>query len=292
VTTEGEVAVYQGTDPSTASTWSRVGTYRIGRTLGAKAHIPAGGDIVIATDVGFVPLSQAIQKDFAVLAPAAVSAPIETVWNEAVNLRTGNWHCVVWSNNQMAVVLPPVTTGQPSLAYVTNARTGAWSKFTEWGGNCLEVFQGRLFMGGANGEVIECNVTGIDIQDAYTGVYIPLFNTLGSVGLKTTAMSRATLRSLAKPNDRLSMQKNFEVKLPASPVTTIAENPNAWDVGKWNEMQWGIQPASKTYQFWRATPSTGYAAAPAVQITSGGTVPFDAEIISIDVTYTSADEVV
>src|SRR3546814_4932486 len=38
VSTEGEVAVYQGSDPGEAATWSKVGVYRIGKPLGARAH--------------------------------------------------------------------------------------------------------------------------------------------------------------------------------------------------------------------------------------------------------------
>src|SRR3546814_7978346 len=49
VSTEGEVAVYQGSDPGEAATWSKVGVYRIGKPLGARAHFRGGGDIAIAT---------------------------------------------------------------------------------------------------------------------------------------------------------------------------------------------------------------------------------------------------
>src|SRR3546814_3635141 len=73
VSTEGEVAVYQGSDPGEAATWSKVGVYRIGKPLGARAHFRGGGDIAIATSVGLVPLSKAISLDVTSLNVATVS---------------------------------------------------------------------------------------------------------------------------------------------------------------------------------------------------------------------------
>ena len=43
VTTEGECAVYSGTDPSSASTWALQGVYRMGRPLNKNAWFKAGG---------------------------------------------------------------------------------------------------------------------------------------------------------------------------------------------------------------------------------------------------------
>src|SRR5690606_19735013 len=48
--TEGEVAVFQGSYPGAGlSDWQHVGTYRIGRPLGNRAHFRGGGDIAVAT---------------------------------------------------------------------------------------------------------------------------------------------------------------------------------------------------------------------------------------------------
>ena len=87
VTTEGEVAAYQGLSPDDAASWSKVGVYRIGKPMGKKAFIRAGGDLVIATTVGFVSLSSAVERDVAALGAAAVSYPIEDLWGQAVQER-------------------------------------------------------------------------------------------------------------------------------------------------------------------------------------------------------------
>jgi hypothetical protein len=289
-TTEGEVAVYQGTDPSTASTWSKVGVYRIGKPLGPEAHFRAGGDIVVSTDIGLVPLSSALQKDFSVLSASAVSAQIETIWNSEVSARFGAaWRCQVWTASQIAVVNPPTVNNLAPVLYVVNLRTGGWGKFTGWDSNCMTVFQNRLFFGSTGAQVIEANVTGTDLGQPYTGTYVPLFSDFGVPTTKTAGMSRAVLQSFAPLNEQLSMHAEFDVNLPSAPSGSLAPTSNVWDGGVWGAAIWGQGLTKATSANWHSTPNTGYAMAPAVQITSGSIVPLDATILRTDVTYTTGD---
>lgn len=290
ITTEGEVAVFQGSDPGSASTWSQVGVYRVGKPLGPKAFIQAGGDLVIATDIGFVPLSQALQKDYAALSPSAVSAPIEVEWNAAVRLRSSAaWHCAVWSAGQMVVVALPTINEQPARMFVANSRTGAWAPFTEWDGTCLVVFKGRLFFGSQGGRVVEANVTGLDEGEPYTATYVPLFDQLGVTGLKTAAMARAVLKAGATVRERLSMQTDYEIDLPPPPDAAPVAVSDVWGGMIWGEGMWGAQTAAKVQQFWRSVYGMGDAMAPAIQITSGSIVPLDTEIIRLDVAFNAGD---
>lgn len=293
ISTAGEAAIYQGTDPSTAATWSLVGVYRIGNPLGPKAFIPAGGDLVIATDLGFVPLSQALQKDYAALSPSAVSYPIETLWNASVSERSGaDWNCVVWSASQMVVAAPPTVPGTDPVMYVANARTGAWGVFENWSATCLVEFGTRAFFGSSDGKVIEANITGLDQGAPYTGSYIPLLNDLGSTGMKTTSMARAVLRGASPVNDRLAMQADFALNMPPPPDAASAATGSSWGVGLWGEAVWGSTAGLNTYQNWRSAPANGYALAPSLQITSGSIIPLDTQIVRMDVTYQSQDTVV
>lgn len=291
VTTEGEVAVYQGDNPSTAATWSKVGTYRIGKPLGPQAWIRAGGDLVIATDIGAVPLSQAIQRDYAALSPSAVSFPIETAWNEAVALRRSeNWHCVVWPERQMVVVSIPTVNEQPPAMYVANARTGAWANFTGWSGTCLEVFNGRMFFGSQEGKIIEAYVTGLDQGGTYTATYVPLFTDLGnSAALKVAEISRLVTRSAQTINPQLSVMVDYVVDLPASPSASPIAGGSEWDLGTWGVSVWGQEASKKIQQSWTSVGGIGYALAPAAQITSGSVIPLDCEIIRLELTYDTAD---
>lgn len=291
VSTEGEVAVYQGTDPSSATDWSLVGVYRIGKPLGKQAFIRAGGDIVIATDIGFVPLSQAIQRDYAALSPSAVSFPIEDAWREAVELRSGTeWRCEVWPSKQMVVVALPTVNEQRKEWFVANTRTGAWGDFTGWDATCLETFRGRLFFGSSAGRVVEANVTGSDEGDTFAGAYVPLFDDFRMPGsMKVAELARAIVRAGVEINALVSMQADFEVKLPAAPDATLISSSSTWGDAIWGQSVWGQAASTSTFQDWHSVGEYGYALAPSLQITSGENVPLDAEIIRMDITYTAGD---
>lgn len=315
VTTEGEAAIFQGTDPSVAADWRKVGVYRIGKPLGARAHIRAGGDLVIATDIGFVPLSQAIQRDYSALSPSAVSYPIEQAWNEAVAARSSlAWSCEVWPTKQMVLIALPTPSGETGQMYAGNARTGAWGLFTGWDGKCLQLFGDRLFFGSAGGKIIEAEVTGSDNGVPFTSVCVPLFDALKApASIKTSLLMRATLKARVEIAPQLSLQADYNVDLPAapSPAEAIADDNggggpivvvnDAWGSAIWGVSRWGVAqrivgqdpPTAggemRIFQRWQSVGGSGRAIAPGVQITAGSVGPVDVELVMVDMTYEMGD---
>lgn len=293
VTDEGQVSVYQGFSPEPDQGWSRVGVYKIGKPLGNLAHKRAGGDIIIATDIGDVPLSQAINRDVAALAPGAVSYAIETEWNLTVQERRFNpWHCVLWPERQMAIVAPPTGEDQSPMVLVANARTGAWTRFTGWDITCICVYDGRLFFGSKNGKVIEAYVTGMDEGLPFTASFVPLFRDLGSpMSLKIGKMGRAVLRGAQTVNDQVSMLTDYILSLPPSPAAAQITSDSVWGEAVWGQSVWGGRAEKQIQQRWASVGGAGYAVAPGLQITSGSLTPLDTELIRLELSYTAAEVV-
>jgi hypothetical protein len=292
VTTEGEVAVFSGADPASATTWSKTGVYRIGKPRGAKAFMRAGGDLVIATDIGFIPLSVATQRDIAALSPSAISYPIETGWNEAVAQRGTDWNCVVWPTQQMVIVAPPTGSGQQPLMLVANARTGAWCSFTNLDATCFALFQDRMFFGTDTGAVVEMEVTGSDQGATYTATVIPLFDPLKSpASLKTGLLARSSVRAKSKVEVKLSLQADYNIILPAPPDDISTVVGSVWGDAKWGSGVWGTEAAKQTFRDWQSVAGSGYALAVASQVTSGSSSPPDVEYIETELAYDMGDVV-
>lgn len=286
VTTQGEVAVFQGSNPSDANNWSKVGVYRIGLPRGNKAWVRDGGDLIFATSIGYVRLSEAVRRELAALGPAAVSFPIETAWNEAVERRPDPWHCEVWASKQMAVVALPTQGEETPAMFLANVRTGAWCRRPNWDGTCVIVFKERLFFGSQAGKVVEANVTGLDQGLPYTGVVVPLFDSLGApASLKISEMIMAFGMSPTPVNVQTSMQVDFRVSLPPAPDSLPVPIGNEWGNAIWGTSTWGSQPTLSPRRQWDAVAGEGYALSPAVQLTSGSIVPLDYELISTQTTY-------
>lgn len=287
---EGEVAIYQGTDPSTAATWSKVGVYRTGKPRGAKAHIRAGGDVVTATDIGFLPLSTSVQRDYAALSAAAISYKIEEAWNEALAERPGNWACEIWPTKQMVLVAPPTPDGQIAEIFVANARTGAWGLYTGWKATCLQLFGDRLFFGSDEGLIIEAEVTGFDLEQPYTGKWVPLFDTLKApASTKTSLLMRGVLKAPVEIVPQLSLQADYIVSLPVQPDAAAISASSVWGTAIWNQSVWAQDAALQVFAQWQSVGGIGTAVAPGWQVTSGNLVPPDVELVRIDMTYDQGD---
>jgi|GEM_PF-479629 len=289
VSSEGEAAVYQGSNPSEANDWGIVGVYQTGKPMGPKAHVQIGGDIAMASDIAFVPLSEALRREYSQLGANSLSAPIEAMWPEEVERRGAEpWHCELWTARQMVVVgLPTVNNEQPSML-VMNSRTGKWARFTNWGSTCLHVFNDRLFIGDTAGRVFEANVAGLDDGKPYTATYLPSFDQMEKPGLKTVHMVRAVLRAPFPVDEQMSTHMDYTISMPAAPAATSVSAPGVWGdpASIWGQFNWGDKADKAVQQDWCSQSGDGEVISIGVQITSGSIVPLDAELVRTDVLFT------
>lgn len=287
-TTEGEVAAYQGLSPDVDQGWTKVGVYRIGRPMGKKAFIRAGGDIVIATTVGFISLASASRQDYAALGQNAVSYPIEDDWARAVQTRgQDDWRCQVWADGQMVLVSPPTPESRSPVVFVSNANTGRWCTFTGWDATAFEVFNGGLFFGGTDGAVRQGGVGGSDEGAPYVGRVLPLFDDMGAApNLKVMKMAQAVVRSAYDVKVQLSGHVNYKVNFPAPPSQGSIPIGNEWDNGVWGTSTWDAERGDIIAGDWVSVGGSGHDVSVGMQITSGAVVPIDAELVRINVTYT------
>ena len=292
VSTQGEVAIYQGSYPGSADDWSKVGVYRIGTPLGKRAFIHGGGDLAIATSVGLVPLSKAIELDVTSLNIATVSYSIADAWDTATSLRgLVNWQCQLWPEQKMAIVSPPNLIGanEPVL-FVSNTETGAWCRYTNWYALCMEVFRGQLYFGTTEGRVYMANVSGQDDGECYTGVCTPLHEDLGSPGAKKIAnVARTVTRANIKTTGKISVSFDFSTAVPSPPNASAVGAGNLWGVGIWGQAIWSNGTPTVINEAWKSVGGAGYTLAPCYQVTSCAIQPLDEEIISMQVNFLLAE---
>lgn len=286
--TTGQVAVYQGTDPSSGATWSKVGVYQITTPMGPKAVERAGGDVLVATEDGIVPLSQAVAKDSAALSLAAVTRSIPENWaNEVIDRRTVNWEMIKWDASNMLIVSQPITVeGQESQCYVANVETGAWCRFTGWDTRCLALYNDRGYFGTSTGEVYEMEVGGTDDGTPYVCVYVGQFDHMKAMGAEKTVMqARATFRAASPFNYKLSVSTNYQISLPSAPASADDYSVAEWDAAVWDTDVWDSSTNETSVSTrWVSIGRTGFVAAPTLQITCGVT-PFPrVELVEITMT--------
>lgn len=288
VSTLGEVAVYEGSSPA-ESDWRIVGRYDITTPLGKNAHMQAGGDLVVLTVDGMVPLSAALKKDPAALSLDAVSFKIEPEWKARVAARqTIPWQILKWTAKNMAILSQPVIDlSTPAECLVVNLETGAWCKYTGWDVRSLAVLSDQAYFGSSDGKVYKAEKGGTDNSSPYTCTYVGQFEDIGRRGEVTDIkLARATFRTGWQFNPKVSVSVDYAVTLPSPPdATVILGGTNVWDIAVWDTAIWsGVSELSASTK-WVAIGRTGSAAAPQVQITVSQTNEPATELVSLDLLY-------
>lgn len=291
ISDKGEVALYQGTDPSSSTTWALVGVYQIGNPLHKNAHFRAGGDLVVATDEGIVPISAAVQKDKTALREYAITRPIEELWRAYMRTRRGlddNFSCVLWPDETMLLVGIPYTTGQDVRALAVNAITGAWSSgFTGWDVTCCCVYDGKLYFGTRSATIDQGDVGGDDNGTAYQAVAISPFDLFKKPEFKVALHAQATIRTNYPFTFQLFANSDYETEAPAAGSSDDINDPNVWGSGLWGTMVWqaGTEERKEVTIESQNVQAAGYALAVGIAITLGNEVAADIELTGWQLQY-------
>lgn len=287
VSTEGEVVIYRGTNPASASTWSLVGVYDIGEPIGAKATMKAGGDLMIATKVGLVPLSEAIRRDVAALSLGAVSRAIEPEWRRQAQALTTEWQIAKWPAENIMVVTQPESSVTLGTCLVANMQTGAWSRFTGIDTQSAANFAGTVYFGTSDGVIFEMQSGGQDDATPYTAAYLGQAENLGLPGVqKTVKMARPMIVSDVPVNAQFGCLTDYREELPSPPNASTVQPTEGWDISVWDVSVWDASSGgvTATDSQWISVGATGYAHAPVLQMTFGSTAAPTVEYIGADVT--------
>lgn len=267
VTSNGEIAVYEGDDPSSATDWRLAGVYEISRPLNKHAYFKAGGDLAILTEDGIIPVSEALRKDRAALQAVAISYPIEDAWKAAVANRTTDFPITptLWQSQALLMI---GVSGSGGVAYVANARTGAWCRYTGWDVRCGAVANDRLYFGTNAGKVMRGQTGGNDDGLAYTGRYVPKFTEAGVRKAKVANHAGITVKATQNPEFRMACFRNYEVGGYPTTTPLVSETGTTWGTGVWGTFVWGTSSAEYAFTVWKAVRATGYSLAPVVVVTA------------------------
>ena len=295
LSTEGEVAIYQGGNPASAADWGLVGRYDMARPLGVRCVMQAGGDLLIATTEGIVPLSQVMAKDPAALSLAAVTKAIQPLWAFEARRAVRPVELLKWQDRGIGIVTLP----ESDRALVVNLQTGAWAVQTGWSATSAALFVNKAYM--ARGSVVYAmDETGLDDTSNFTMRICWAFQDFGDpVALKVAQMMRLAFFSNGAFAYSLGMATDYAVAFGAAPAAALTVPPGGymiWDVTKWDEALWWSpsleSAAGSVTGDWRSVRGAGMALAPVLQITSGSASKLNIEVIRADLAYEAGGSVV
>ena len=288
VTSQGQVAVYQGSDPSDANAWSHVGTYDTARPLGNRCLEKAGGDLMVLTELGVLPMSQALKLDAAALGTVAVSQNIAPLLNLAASRYKANfgWQMIAVPKQSMAIVNVPISEGSNQEQYVMNSQTGAWCRFTGMNANCWAVMDGAAYFGGNDGKVYKAFESGSDNGSDIVGDMLTYYDNFGHPArLKNWKMIRPSIYGRSNVTPQIGLNVDYVEAIPTGTISAASTATYSWGSMTWGSFTWsgGLALSAK----WRPiTDKPGYVAAVRMRVSASGTgSPVLLQVNGFDITY-------
>ncbi len=248
ISNRGEIAVYQGTDPGNASNWSMVGVYRVPAPLGPRCTQKLGGDLLIATEGGIYPLSEAVSGPLQ--QQSAVSDKIRNKVTESVSLYRANfgWEVRYYPLGHWLIFNVPKSAGVTTDQYIMNTNTGSWTRFTGLVANCFCVHNNALYFG-SNTSVIQANVNVGNIVgggDNGTVINVDIKQAASVFGLpgriKHFKMFRPQIASDGDLPITMGIDTDFSTAVPTNVPSPVSTPYTLWDVSLWDTPYWADDP--------------------------------------------------
>tara|TARA_Y100000310_G_scaffold67277_1_gene62564 strand:- start:5666 stop:7195 length:1530 start_codon:yes stop_codon:yes gene_type:complete len=265
-TSEGEVIVYAGTDPSDATLWSLVGVFRIGKPIGRRCFVKAGSDLILVTQDGFVPLSGILTLDRSQTRLVALSDQIAQAVNTAVRLYGTNfgWQPILYPRGTMLIFNIPISSLK-SHQYVFNTLTGAPSRFTGINAVCFGMLNDELYFGGHDGVVYKFDDGTSDNTANIEADAMQAFSYFGQPNAsKAFKEIEPIFQSDGNPNAAIDLNVDFQKKQPTGVAAASAVSAGTWGISKWGIGRWGT--ADQVYSGWRGVRGVGRAASTRIRI--------------------------
>src|SRR3990167_6192819 len=268
VSSNGEIIVYKGTDPSSASTWAMVGRWEAGKALSRRCFHKLGGDIMYLAEDGVWPLASLLATERTQPRLALSDKIADAVRKATIAYRNNfGWQLLFWPRETMVLVNIPVATGSRQQQFVMNAITKAWCYFTGVNANCFEVYQGNLYFGG-NGLVSRFWSTFADDGSAINANVKQAFHYFRNRSKKQFVMARPILSTDGEPETSFGINTDFSddnlsATLAFSPTTYGIWYTSLWDSGLWGG-------ALNVNRNWVNVAGIGFCGAPRMAIQASG----------------------
>ena len=241
ITSEGEVLVYAGDNPSEITAWALRGTYKIPRPLGSKCVCALGGDLVYLGEDGYYMMSQLLCAPAAQRAAAFSDAINPTLSELKGSFANYGWTVKAYQPDGLLIVNVPRTGAQPEQ-HVLHLQSGAWSRFS--GLNALDwaELDGKLYFCGPGG-VYQAQHGQSDNGKSISWRFMSTYSNLAQPYAKIIKELQLYYQGRNDLKFNVSVSVDFKKEYVA-----YQSNPPAaqsqWDQSPWDDTRWATEAAA------------------------------------------------
>lgn len=239
ISTNGEIAVYRGGNPSSSADWFLIGVFTLGRPIGRRCAVKYGGDLAINTTEGVFPLGKGLLSS-SVDRRVALTDKIQNSVSVAANSYENSfgWQlCLHPDANMLILNIPGEDSG--SYQYAQNTITGAWGKFQGWNANVwLNSYSGLYYAD--NSGIYLAWVGNLDLSEPIVADILPAFSYFGVKALnKYFTMVRPYILTTGSPSILYSLNADYLLQEPVGNLSFSPPSGMVWGGMVWGDMVWG-----------------------------------------------------
>jgi hypothetical protein len=266
----GDMVIYEGTDPASASAWKQVGTWYVGRVpKGRRGFDAYAGDVVIVTEYGVLAVSDLVSgRITSMQGQSSVAPKVNPTIARAVSATIAEkyWQLVNYPTEELLMLLSPARLRETSQRYdwAMSHFNRSWTTFTVVEPYTAVLHEGQFIFSDRNGKVFQ-GFYGYDDGASYdgtvegtevTGQFQTGFHDYGTPNSNKRAQRVRILgRSDGHPTYLMRIVPEYDLEDLPTPGGAAINVDALWNVAIWDQAVW--QSHAATWKKWFGVSSFG-----------------------------------
>ena len=270
-TTNGEAAIYSGSDPDNVSgDFKLVGIFRFDTPMAPGATVNYGGELYVLISTGLVPMSTLLKAEEDNLGTSDQNIMQEFIDVSKTFRDAYGWSVIINSQTNHAICNMPVGSGKYNQL-VRWMPSAVWSKWTDVPGRCWGWLGNHAYFGTEDGKIcrtgpeyLDDNTKAIDVDVRFA------WSSFKSVSKKQFKLARLYMMSDSIPQPFVDVEVDYAATPPTNlPTATTPLVAAEWDTATWDVNGWAMDAVPR--QKWQGVVGLGRVGAPRIRASLKGT---------------------
>ena len=254
VSSTGDVVIYKGNDPNTATDFGQHGSWYIGQTpIGRRIAGSFGGELYILSAYGLIPLTKLIAGALIQQEDIYVSRKINPLINDQMRVTrtTPGWEVKLVPSDNLLLISTPKRTGLDYLQFTQSLNTEGWSTFIDIPYLTGEVYLDDFYIGDETNRVLIYTGNADNVSLAGTGAtdiefsLLQTFQEEGQVGnYKRAQFLRPVFVSSAPPAYIAEVRYDYNLSELFGAPSASSVSGALWDIAIWDAALWSVELAT------------------------------------------------
>jgi len=249
VSSAGDVILYLGDDPATASTFTQQGQWYIGPPpAGRRVGGSFGGELYLLSTYGIIPLTRLIAGALIQQDDIYLSRKINPLINYQMTLsrQSLGWEVRLISTENLLLCSVPARLGFEDIQFVQALNSKGWAVYRDIPYFTGDTWEGQFYIGTADNRILIHTGTQDEVDlDGENGVAInwsalSVFQEYGEIGrFKITQFIRPVFEAAQAPSYSVEARYDYNLSEVLPPPAASVVGGSVWDSGIWDSSLWG-----------------------------------------------------